>query len=63
MTSVANVAVLPVQDLLGLGAAARMNTPGVPDGNWRWRLTEGALDAQVARRLLELTTITGRANP
>ncbi len=33
-------AILPVQDLLGLGSAARFNTPGNPQGNWTWRLTD-----------------------
>jgi 4-alpha-glucanotransferase len=36
--SVADTAIVPVQDLLGLGSQARMNQPGVPAGNWRWRL-------------------------
>lgn len=61
MTSVADVAMIPVQDLLGLGASARMNTPGVADGNWRWRLDADQLDDAVAQRLLELTQISGRA--
>lgn len=60
MTSVSNVAIFPVQDLLGLGASARMNTPGVAKGNWRWRLAEGDLDGDIARRLRELTRISGR---
>ena len=37
-TSPAHTSIIPVQDWLGLGAEARMNTPGVADGNWRWRL-------------------------
>src|SRR5690606_2210693 len=38
LSSVANTCVFPMQDLLGLGAEARMNTPGQPAGNWTWRL-------------------------
>ena len=37
MSSPAPLAVIPLQDILGLGTDARMNTPGKPDGNWRWK--------------------------
>jgi len=60
MQSVARFVVTPVQDLLGLGADARMNTPGTTDGNWGWRLAVDALDAGVGARLAELTQETGR---
>jgi 4-alpha-glucanotransferase len=43
LQSPATLAVVPVQDLLGLGRSARMNTPGRPSGQWRWRLERGAL--------------------
>jgi 4-alpha-glucanotransferase len=59
--SVADTAVFPVQDLLGLGSAARMNTPGVAHGNWAWRLADDALGAPHAARLAELTATFGRA--
>lgn len=36
--------ILPVQDVLGLGDEARINTPGIPTGNWRWRMTAADLD-------------------
>lgn len=39
MSSVCHIAIIPVQDILGLDASARMNTPGIADGNWKWRLT------------------------
>ncbi len=39
MASVADVVLFPMQDILGLGSEARMNTPSVPDGNWRWRMS------------------------
>jgi 4-alpha-glucanotransferase len=42
MASVADTAVVPVQDLLGLGSEARMNRPGTASGNWRWRLRPGS---------------------
>jgi 4-alpha-glucanotransferase len=59
-TSVAALAIAPVQDVLGLGSEARMNTPGTEQGNWRWRLEPGALTPELAARLRELTLRTGR---
>ncbi len=41
----ANLAIVPMQDFLKLGSEARMNTPGVPNGNWRWRLSADSLSA------------------
>lgn len=46
----ARLAVLPLQDVLGLGREARMNVPGRPAGNWRWRFAAGALDGARAAR-------------
>jgi 4-alpha-glucanotransferase len=43
MKSVANTVLFPMQDVLGLGSEARMNTPGTLGGNWRWRLSPGSL--------------------
>lgn len=60
-TSVAEQAVAPVQDLLGLDSGARMNTPGLPGGNWGWRLPPAALTERLADNLAELTVLTGRA--
>jgi 4-alpha-glucanotransferase len=59
--SVARLTVIPVQDLLGLGSEARLNTPGTASGNWTWRLPPGALDAVLARRYAELNAVYGRA--
>jgi len=47
--SPAVAAFVPAQDLLGLGAEARFNTPGNPQGNWDWRLTDAQLDALAAQ--------------
>jgi 4-alpha-glucanotransferase len=55
MLSVANTAIFPMQDVLGLGSEARMNRPGRPAGNWEWRVAPGAADAGLAERLLVLT--------
>jgi 4-alpha-glucanotransferase len=60
MTSVCRTAILPMQDLLGLGAEGRMNRPSVAKGNWSWRLTEDRLSDDLAARLAYLTEIYGR---
>ncbi len=52
---VAQVAICPVQDVLGLGGQARMNVPGTPRGNWRWRLRAEQLDSDAWGRLREMT--------
>ncbi|MFT3742831.1 MAG: 4-alpha-glucanotransferase [Pyrinomonadaceae bacterium] len=58
--STANTAIIPAQDLLGLGSEARMNTPATANGNWSWRLKPGELTEATAERLLELTKFFGR---
>ena len=59
-SSVAALAIVPLQDLLNLGAEARMNLPGSADSNWSWRLTENMLDASVFQRLRDLTAGSNR---
>jgi 4-alpha-glucanotransferase len=56
----ARLAIVPAQDLLGLGNEARMNTPGRSAGNWSWRLEEGALTPELARWLRAATEASGR---
>ena len=58
--SVACLAVAQLQDVLGLGSEARMNTPASAEGNWAWRFREGALTDELAARLRETTFIYGR---
>lgn len=60
MLSRARLAVIPAQDLLGLGSRARINTPGRVEGNWRWRMTPAQSASLPAARLLELACISGR---
>jgi 4-alpha-glucanotransferase len=60
--SVANLAIAPVQDLLGLGSEARMNLPGTAEGNWEWRL-EALPGPAVMERLRAMTRIYGRSAP
>jgi 4-alpha-glucanotransferase len=60
LASVANTAIVPLQDVLGLGAAARMNLPNSTEGNWSWRFKTQALTNEIAARLKELTELYGR---
>lgn len=57
----ADTVILPVQDVLGLSNADRMNRPGIPEGNWRFRLRPGQLDDACLDRLHQLTKLYGRA--
>ncbi|MCI0379743.1 MAG: 4-alpha-glucanotransferase [Gemmataceae bacterium] len=59
-SSIADIAIAPLQDVLDLGGEARMNTPGVPWGNWRWRFREEQGVPAVWERLAELTELYGR---
>ncbi|MBA2668451.1 MAG: 4-alpha-glucanotransferase [Trueperaceae bacterium] len=58
--SVADIAIAPLQDLLGLGSEARMNTPGVASGNWGWRFAWEAIPAWLPGQLRELAEVYGR---
>lgn len=58
--SVAQLAVLPMQDLLSLGSEARLNTPGTVSGNWSWRLPDNSLTAELAQRFAHLNRVFGR---
>lgn len=60
MRSAARLFIMPMQDVLGLGAAARMNTPGRPAGNWSWRITEAALNHPGKDALLHITRLYQR---
>ncbi len=58
----ANTFVVPMQDLLGLGTEARMNTPGAAGGNWQWRFEWDELTQATRSRLGHITRATGRAH-
>jgi 4-alpha-glucanotransferase len=58
--SVAEIAVIPLQDLLELGAEGRMNVPGRPEHNWTWRYTEGMIRPEHTEWLADLTAATSR---
>ncbi len=59
-SSVADLALYPVQDILDLSSDARMNVPSHPTGNWSWRCPENALTPALAEKLAALTTVTDR---
>ena len=61
MSSVAEMVIIPMQDILGLGEKARMNLPASSKGNWEWRLTPEQLSPSLIRKLSEMTRIYGRA--
>jgi 4-alpha-glucanotransferase len=62
IASVADTVIVPLQDVLGLGNAARMNVPGVPKGNWSWLVGAGHITPQVRERLASITAVYGRWN-
>ena len=59
-SSVADIAIVPMQDVLCLDSWARMNTPGVGEGNWAWRYTQEELTPQLEARLYETAKLFGR---
>jgi 4-alpha-glucanotransferase len=61
-SSRSSLAIVPAQDVLGLGSEARMNRPGFSEGNWSWRLERGALTPALASRLRRLAERHGRAS-
>ncbi len=62
LSSVADNAIVPMQDILSLGTEARMNTPGTTENNWAWRLTQDQLHQADHRRFHEMVELFGRNN-
>jgi 4-alpha-glucanotransferase len=60
-SSIANLSIVPLQDLFGLGTEARMNVPSVAEGNWAWRYRSDLLSNEVRDRFAHLTRLFGRA--
>lgn len=60
LASISNVAILPMQDILGAGKDARMNRPSIAEGNWVWRYREEDLTRENRDRLAKLTWLFGR---
>lgn len=60
MRSVADTCIIPMQDILGLGTEARINTPSTLGGNWVWRMEKGAFTEELTHKLRKLTKLYGR---
>ncbi len=60
LSSIGRLTIFPLQDILGFGSDCRMNTPGVPTGNWSWRCAPEFLSPEIAVRLQEATLRFGR---
>jgi 4-alpha-glucanotransferase len=60
-SSVADIAIIPLQDVLGLDSTGRMNIPASEQGNWGWRFKSGALNQELSARLKDMTGLYGRA--
>jgi 4-alpha-glucanotransferase len=60
MSSIADLAIIPLQDILGFGEDCRMNTPGTGEGNWQWRCAPHSLNKDTAQRLHYLTGFYNR---
>lgn len=60
IASSANTAIIPMQDYLGLGSEARINVPSTLGCNWRWRMEQGALSKDLAKKIKKMTKLYGR---
>jgi 4-alpha-glucanotransferase len=60
MRTPAALAIIPLQDLMGLGSEARMNRPGTTEGNWEWRFAASDLRDEIGQRLVQLVEAHGR---
>ena len=61
-SSVADMAIVPMQDILGLGSEARINTPSTLGDNWKWRAIPEQIDTKVAKKLYHYMQMYGRVN-
>ncbi len=59
-SSVASLSIIPLQDVLGLGSEARMNTPSLPGDNWKWRYKTDQLKKELSAKLAHLAELTDR---
>lgn len=60
LSSVADLAIIPMQDVLGLKSDAKMNKPGTANGNWKWRLQPDQITEALIQKLRAMTEIYGR---
>ena len=61
MQSKADTAIVPMQDVLGLGQEARFNKPATMQGNWQWRIPSSTIDRNVVQQLHTLVQSSGRS--
>ena len=62
LASTADLAVIPMQDYLGLGTEARINMPSTLGGNWTWRMKKGAFTQEIQKRCRQMNRLYGRRN-
>ena len=60
LSSVSDTAIIPMQDYLGLGSEARINTPSTLGDNWKWRMVKGQLDDELAEKIRKMCKMYGR---
>lgn len=60
LSSVSNMAIIPMQDYLGLGKEARINIPSTLGDNWKWRMKSGQASEELAKRIFEISRLYGR---
>jgi len=60
MMSVADICIIPMQDYLGLGSEARINTPSTLGDNWKWRVRPGVFTKSLAEKILAQTRLYAR---
>ena len=60
MSSVSKLCVIPMQDILNLDEKARMNIPGTPEGNWRWRMSAGAFSTEICEKMKKMSEMYAR---
>ncbi|MBR3772391.1 MAG: 4-alpha-glucanotransferase, partial [Clostridium sp.] len=63
LASVADMAIIPMQDLLELDSDARLNTPSSIGINWQWRATEEQISKELAKKIYKYAELYGRLNP
>jgi 4-alpha-glucanotransferase len=61
-SSVADLAIVPLQDIIGLGSEARINIPSTLGNNWKWRATEDQINNKLAKRVYKYVQMYGRVN-
>lgn len=60
IASVSDIAIIPMQDYLSLGSEARINTPSTLGNNWKWRMTKGQTDKELAEKICKMCRLYGR---